>query len=172
MLTLSPKILVDDDQQLVVEESHFSRLAIAIVACIFAGMFVIPAVIQGTLLGLIVGFVLGTIVVGFPFLVVLLFSKYRRCTIRPGVEVTIELIYRLLPKRTVRLDWEDIERVECVRQRDTTNRPGRMTVTIHSRGQSPIKAIWGWYEPGLKNRLQARFNERFTFSEVNQLWIQ
>ncbi len=165
---MTPRILADDDRGLVVVESHWPVWLVWVAGGLFVAF---PIVIvastpppEGADLGPLVRLGLGgcmTPLFVVPFLVVLTVSRYRRFDILPGRAVLVHTIFRLFPRRTEEIAWDDIRVVECVRLPGGARRPDGMRVTVERTGGSARVALGGWWSDEVAAALRKHLGERY-----------
>lgn len=170
-LSHTPNVLSNTGKELVIEESHFSRLGIVVVGVFLSSFFVIPAILSGSLLGAIISLVLGGFIVGLPFLIVLLISRYRRLEIDFGNEIRSTSFNTFLPAKSIRFSWAEIDRIVYQRRRDShPHRLGRLRLTLHTKSGTQHRILRGWYSEELKVFLQQRLGSLFEYEETRLPW--
>ncbi len=170
-LDLSPNVITNSTEELVIEESHFSRFGIILVGIFLSSFFLIPAILSTSLMMAIVAIILGGFLVGVPFLVVLAISKYRRLEIQTGIEIRSTTFSTFFGAKTIRFRWDEVERIVYQRRRDShPHRLGRLRLTLHTTSGSQHRILRGWYSEELKVILQQRFGSRFEYTETRSLW--
>lgn len=161
-LSMTPRVVRDDDTGLLVEESHLGWISLWIAALLLSGAFLFPAAQHGSLTGLIIGVTLAVVVIGFPFLLVLWVSRFRRLEVRRGREVVSAVVYRVRPTRIVRIPWADIDRVVCERdERGSPGSPAAIRLTAHLVDGKERVLLGGWYSEGLATVLGRHLEGKF-----------
>ncbi len=161
-LSLSPRVLVDDESLLIVEERHIGRSALLAIWLVLTGVFLAPALRSRSITMLLVGVVLGGIVVGLPFLAVLALSKFHRLEVRPGSELVSRTVYRLRPERSVRVNWGEIAKVICERRSEASDTPDGLCLTLYLLDGSQRRLLSGWYSEDLAATLRRYLADKFT----------
>jgi hypothetical protein len=161
-LSMTPQVVRDDADGLVVEESHLGRAALWAAVLLLSGAFLIPAAESGSLSGLVIGVTLAAVVVGLPFLVVLRGSRFRRLEVRRGREVVSVVVYRVRPPRAVRVPWAEIDRVVCERvEGGSADAPAGLRLTAHLTDGTERVLLGGWYADGLAAVLGRHLEGKF-----------
>lgn len=166
-LGLTPRVLTDDETHLVVEESHFGRASLGLCGLFLVCVVVAPAAQAGSTEMAVFSLALGLVVVGLPFLIAVALSRYRRLEVRRGVELMSVTVYRLRHPRSVRMGWDAVARVVCQRRRDSSTKPGRLVLTLHTAEGSERRLLAGWYSGELKEILRRHLADKFVAMETS-----
>lgn len=163
-LNLTPRIVCDEEDTLIVEGSHLGRGCLILLAPLLMSPFVAAGIQSRSLTTLLVGAVLGAFIAGLPFLLVLIWSYYLRFEVKRGEYILSTFVYRTRPPRSLRITWENVERIvysTWKQYRRGGIRTTHMRLTLHTMDGQQRVVLTGWHGKKLASALRRCLREKF-----------
>jgi|688.fasta_scaffold261312_1 hypothetical protein len=172
-LALKSNVLIENPDELTIEESHFRPwLLYGIILSFWGGLAGAMYYQTGDLLlfGIAVG--VGFFLFVCPYLIVMLFSGYRRFTIKPEKSLEFTWVPDLGKSRVTRIPWAELESVVChfypekvVYHLDEGDRvlPAAIRLVAIAKNKKPLLLLGRPYEELIVEKMRRYFGEKFDF---------